>query len=52
LLLIELHTIAPHLLASNFGKTAASAYEVNASFSSQYIIEIAVLHAVCVEVGL
>ncbi len=52
LLLIELHTIAPHLTASNIGKTAATAYDATHGFSDQYIVEIEVLHKICAEAGL
>jgi F420-0:gamma-glutamyl ligase-like protein len=52
LLLIELHTIAPGLAASNIGKTAATAYDATHGFSDQYIVEIEVLHKICAESGL
>lgn len=40
LLLIELHTVKPALIAQNIGKTAATAYDATHGFSDQYIIEI------------
>jgi SAM-dependent methyltransferase len=52
LLIIELHTIAPHLAASNLGKTAATAYDATHGFSDQYIVEIEVLHKIAAEAGL
>jgi SAM-dependent methyltransferase len=52
LLIIELHTIAPHLTASNLGKTAATAYDATHGFSDQYIVEIEVLHKIAAEAGL
>ncbi|PKB17683.1 class I SAM-dependent methyltransferase [Flavobacterium sp. 5] len=52
LLIIELHTIAPHLTAHNLGKTAATAYDATHGFSDQYIVEIEVLHKIAAEAGL
>ena len=52
LLIIELHTIAPHLTAANLGKTAATAYDATHGFSDQYIVEIEVLHKIAAEAGL
>ena len=52
LLLIELHTIAPHLTAQHLGKTAATAYDATHGFSDQYIVEIDVLHKIASEAGL
>jgi hypothetical protein len=52
LLIIELHTIAPHLAAKNIGHTAATAYDATHGFSDQYIVEIDVFHKICKEVGL
>ena len=40
LLVIELHTISPNLIAENMGKTAATAYNATHGFSDQYILEI------------
>ncbi len=52
LLLIELHTIAPHLAAQHLGKTAATAYDATHGFSDQYIVEVDVFHKVAAEAGL
>lgn len=52
LLIIELHTISPHLTANNLGKTAATAYDTTHGFSDQYIVEIDVLHKIAAEAGL
>jgi hypothetical protein len=52
LLIIELHTIAPHLTASNIGKTAATAYDATHGFSDQFIVEIEVLQKIAAEAGL
>ena len=52
LLIIELHTISPHLTAANLGKTAATAYDATHGFSDQYIVEIDVLHKIAAEAGL
>jgi hypothetical protein len=52
LLMIELHTIATTLTASNLGKTAATAYDATHGFSDQYIVEIPVLHKIAAEAGL
>ena len=52
LLIIELHTITPHLTALNLGKTAATAYNATHGFSDQYIVEIDVLHKIAAEAGL
>lgn len=40
LLLIELHTSKPTLVAQSLGKTAATAYDATHGYSDQYIIEI------------
>ncbi|SEB41375.1 hypothetical protein SAMN04489761_0561 [Tenacibaculum sp. MAR_2009_124] len=40
LLLIELHTSNPDLVAKNLGKTAATAYDATHGYSDQYIIEL------------
>ncbi len=52
LLVIELHTIPPHLIAENLGKTAATAYNATHGFSDQYIVEIDVFNKVAAEAGL
>lgn len=40
LLLIELHTVNPKLIAKNIGLTAATAYDATHGYSDQYIVEI------------
>lgn len=40
LLLIELHTSKPSLVAENIGRTAATAYDATHGYSDQYIVEI------------
>ncbi|WP_440881251.1 class I SAM-dependent methyltransferase [Tenacibaculum sp. C7A-26P2] len=40
LLLIELHTSKPELIAKNIGKTAATAYDATHGYSDQYIVEL------------
>lgn len=40
LLLIELHTVKPELVAKNLGKTAATAYDLTHGYSDQYILEV------------
>ncbi len=52
LLLIELHTIPPHLTAQNLGFTAATAYDATHGFSDQYIVEVDVFHKIAKEAGL
>ncbi|MGX1929061.1 class I SAM-dependent methyltransferase [Flagellimonas sp. 2504JD4-2] len=52
LLLIELHTVDPKLVAQNIGKTAATAYDATHGYSDQYIIEIAEFLEIMKEVGL
>jgi hypothetical protein len=52
LLIIELHTISPHLAAKHIGKSAATAYDATHGFSDQYIVEIDVLHKIAAEAGL
>lgn len=52
LLVIELHTIAPALIASNLGKTAATAYNATHGFSDQFIIEVEIFNQIAKEVGL
>ena len=52
LLIIELHTIAPHLSAMNLGKSAATAYDATHGFSDQFIVEVEVLHKIAAEAGL
>ena len=52
LLLIELHTLNPNLVANNLGKTAATAYDATHGFSDQYILEVDIFHRICIESGL
>lgn len=42
LLFIELHTVAPEIVAANLGKTPCTAYDVTHGFSDQYIVELAI----------
>lgn len=46
LLIIELHTLNPKLVASNIGKTAATAYDATHGYSDQYILEVNVFNAI------
>ena len=52
LLLIELHTLPPHVAAQNIGRTAVTAYDGTHGFSDQYIVELEVFLNVLEEVGL
>lgn len=52
LLLIELHTVKPELVAQNLGKTAATAYDVTHGYSDQYIVEVEEFIKVLQEAGL
>lgn len=52
LLIIELHTIPPHLAAQNIGKTAATAYDATHGYSDQYILEVDVFNTIAAEAGL
>ena len=52
LLLIELHTVDPALVAQNLGNTAVTAYDATHGFSDQYIVEVDVFHKVAAEAGL
>jgi len=52
LLLIELHTVDPALVAKNIGRTAATAYDGTHGFSDQYIVELDVFKSVAEEAGL
>ncbi len=52
LIVIELHTINPKLVADNLGKTAATAYDATHGFSDQYILEIESFLKVIKETGL
>lgn len=52
LLLIELHTVKPELIAQNMGKTAATAYDMTHGYSDQYIMEIDEFMDILTEAGL
>ncbi len=52
LLLIELHSVDPALVAQNLGRTAATAYDGTHGFSDQYIVELGVFKKIAVEAGL
>lgn len=52
LLVIELHTVAPVLVAKSLGRTAATAYDATHGFSDQYIVEVDVFNRIMAEVGL
>lgn len=52
LLLIELHTVKPELVAANIGLTAATAYDATHGYSDQYIIEVDAFLSVLGEAGL
>lgn len=52
LLLVELHSVDPKLVAQNIGLTAATAYDGTHGFSDQYIVELGVFYKVAKEAGL
>ncbi len=52
LLVIELHTVPPELVAQNIGRTPATAYDGTHGYSDQYIVEIPVFMKVLEEAGL
>ena len=52
LLLIELYTVKPDLVAQNMGKTAATAYDLTHGYSDQYILEIDEFLDIIKEAGL
>ncbi|MGB5693639.1 MAG: class I SAM-dependent methyltransferase [Flavobacteriaceae bacterium] len=52
LLVIELHTVSPELVAQNLGNTPATAYDATHGYSDQYIVEIPVFLKVLSEAGL
>ena len=51
LLLIELHTVEPAIVAKNIGLTAATAYDATHGFSDQFIVELEVFQKVIKELG-
>ncbi|MFT7498477.1 MAG: SAM-dependent methyltransferase [Porticoccaceae bacterium] len=52
LLIIELHTVSPTIIADNLGKTAATAYDATHGFSDQFIIEVDVFQRIARSAGL
>lgn len=52
LLLIELHTINPALVAKNLGQTAATAYDATHGYSDQFIVEVDVFNKALAEANL
>ncbi|MDN5201949.1 class I SAM-dependent methyltransferase [Fulvivirgaceae bacterium BMA10] len=52
LLVIELHTVPPELVANNLGRTAATAYDATHGYSDQYIVEVDVFTKIMAEAGL
>lgn len=52
LLMIELHTVDPKIVATNIGKTAATAYDATHGYSDQYILEVDVFNSIAKEAGL
>ena len=52
LLVIELHTVAPEIVAKSLGQTAATAYDATHGFSDQYIVEVEVFNKIMTEAGL
>ena len=52
LLIIELHTVQPNLIANNLGKGASTAYDATHGYSDQYIMEVDVFNKVMAEAGL
>ena len=52
LLVIELHTVKPELVAQNIGKTAATAYDATHGYSDQFILELDVFQNIAKEAGL
>jgi hypothetical protein len=52
LLVMELHTLPPHVTAANLDRTLAVAYDATHGFSDQYLVEIDVFLACAREAGL
>ena len=52
LLIIELHTVDPALVAENLGFTGATAYDATHGFSDQYILEADIFAQLATEAGL
>jgi SAM-dependent methyltransferase len=51
LIIIELHTLDPKLVAKNLGRTAATAYDATHGYSDQYIVELDVFNKILKESG-
>lgn len=52
LLVIELHTVDPKLVADSLGRTATTAYDATHGYSDQYIVEVDVFNKIMAEAGL
>ena len=52
LLVIELHTVDPKIVADSLGQTAATAYDAIHGYSDQYIVEVGVFNKIMAEAGL
>lgn len=52
LLVIELHTVPPKLVAANQGSTPATAYDATHGYSDQYILEVDIFNQIAAEAGL
>lgn len=52
LLLVELHTVDPKIVAQNIGRTGATAYDATHGYSDQYIVELEVFNRIMEETGL
>jgi len=52
LLVLELHSLPPHLTCENLGRTTATAYESTHGYSDQYIVEISTFLNAATEAGL
>jgi hypothetical protein len=52
LLIIELHTVDPKLVAQHLGKTATTAYDATHGYSDQYIMELDIFHEIALQAGL
>lgn len=52
LLIIELHTVDPQVVAKNIGRTAATAYDATHGYSDQYILEIDLFNKILADAGL
>ena len=52
LLVLELHSLPPHITSENLGRTTATAYESTHGYSDQYIVEITTFLNAAAEAGL